>query len=116
MYRKIFGYTLYFYNIQKNVNHCFYFCYKRPWWYIFSENEPVLESSEAVQKNEEEETKEDIKSDMADESKGEITLDKVKSETMEDIKEETTLDEEDTKEEPKKLRARATATSTSVIR
>ncbi|XP_048779537.2 uncharacterized protein LOC125682944 isoform X2 [Ostrea edulis] len=79
------------------------------------ENEPVLESSEAVQKNEEEETKEDIKSDMADESKGEITLDKVKSETMEDIKEETTLDEEDTKEEPKKLRARATATSTSVI-
>jgi hypothetical protein len=101
---------------KTNISIFGYFCIKRPCLYIFSENESVTESLEAVQENgEETRVQEDSKSDVADDSKGKTTPDPVKSETIEDIKEEATHDE-DSKEEPKKLRARATATSTSVIR
>ncbi|XP_061167049.1 uncharacterized protein LOC133175924 isoform X2 [Saccostrea echinata] len=68
------------------------------------ENKPVKESTETEKEDGEDEANEE------DEDK-----DDTKSEFMEDIKEETTLDGEDIKEIPRKLRARATADSTSMV-
>lgn len=79
------------------------------YFYLIRKNESTIE-------REDDEVEDDDENDEQ-----EVDVDDVRSETMEDPKEEATLDGEDNQgstgeEGPRKLRARATANSTDVIR
>lgn len=79
-------------------------------FYLIRKNESTIERED-----------DEVEDDDDENDEQEVDVDDVRSETMEDPKEEATLDGEDNQgstgeEGPRKLRARATANSTDVIR